>query len=508
MTLRLLPGLLGALLLVACKETPPAVKPAPAVGANPAQTPTGPSQPGKAQPATAQPVSAMPPLTAPPPPPALNRDVVDVWLLAWLRAQSSGDDSRYASMYAKEFKGILREGGRTLHLDREAWLVEQKRRRGPKATIEAHRLHISTGAATAVLTFDQTFAGAVRETSARQLVLVHRPGGLQVVVEAELPVAVPAPTNVLTIEQFAFVVRQGSEAYVVLHRRVPELWATGPAVLLSAESAAAARWQADDRLLPMEVGGWRGREVVLHARDGQTCAARIADLHVLARVGPHFGTVQQWQGHEGQPRPADAEIAKEIGELAGDTKMLVGRLEGARGCHDATWARGARAAASPAWIAAGEVPADVRDKALAALRALPGYLALQKAWAGETKAPRPRWWDEHDGAKAAVVAMRDGDGSVRFVAAKAVAGDGCASFRGEFWAIWQVGKAAEGQGAGALTLLTDPGDPGPPFLPTAAIDLDGDGRMELLDAEQLVRPLGTGYKRTESVIPLSFDCPC
>ena len=55
--------------------------------------------------------------------------------------------------------------------------------------------------------------------------------------------------------------------------------------------------------------------------------------------------------------------------------------------------------------------------------------------------------------------------------------------------------------------ISDEGYPGF-FMPSAAFDSNGDGYIELIDENRLVRHYMGGYKATRDIEWSNYDCPC
>jgi len=445
--------------------------------------------------------------------PPLDEARVRALVDTWVNAQNAGDFDTYSRLYAPKFQGVQRTGGRVKTLDRTAWLAARQRMFAKKMNVEARLLRVADAGGTALVRFEQSWAsGSFSDVGPKEMVLLQDAAGLLIAREelkASLPVGAAEPLTPVGPQAFAFVVRAGAEAVVVLNTAPAATWAGGPPTLLSADSPASAWRPVTQAALPAEMDAWRGRDLVLHGPQG-TCQARIGELALLARVIPHFGSVQSWEGDPAQSLPATpkTEIAQQIWDLAEGAHVLVGKLTfdpKQPACASATWARSPRAPDPGLLRPLAAVPAALHAKTVDALRQLKGHQELQKAWLAEAPSPRPRWWDQSGEAQIQVVALAGTNGEPRYVAAQAVAGDGCGAFRGELAAIWQVQGTPE---APVLVLLTDERSQSEPALPVGAADLDGDGKVEFIGPDRLWRAMGPLHREVEKLNVPYLDCPC
>src|SRR5207245_787407 len=103
-------------------------------------------------------------------------------------------------------------------------------------------------------------------------------------------------------------------------------------------------------------------------------------------------------------------------------------------------------------------------------------------------------WDEYDGAHPEVKRL----GPLVYVSAHA--GHGCADFEASLWGVWElVGER--------LVLRTNP-DRYDYAVPVAGVDLDGDGRIELLLEDGVLRIEGDRYGAPDRLQVPDHDSPC
>ena len=448
-------------------------------------------------------------------------------LQAWLDAQNTARFGAYARLYAPRFFGVKRAGPRVARFNRKGWLADRKKMFLPQVRVEAAEVTVRSVGGQVVVGFVQTWrSGKFEDRGPKQLVLVRGKGGKLAIAREEMLSSTllrgTVPLGPLAPEHFRFVVTEGGP-YVVLQAGVEEALAGPgePTVL----SLGVTRRPAGE--VPAEAKAWIGREVALHGSAGELCRAKIADLHVLSRVRPHFGVVQGWTGSEGEPPPPPVEVAREAWALASAGRLLVGRVEVASGAcvgtaekpvwSGAAWARASDAPAAPP-MKEVPVPPALEARAFEAFRRLPAYGAIQKGYLDtkveDTGGQRTRFWDEYGTATpqpGRVRAFADASGRPALLLLSAQAGYGCGDFWGSLWAAWSIDPAKP---EGPLTLLSDAEAPGelPPV--SGAVDVDGDGRPELVGPEGLVREVkeeakGPSILREVERLPFpDYDCPC
>ncbi|MCA9559972.1 MAG: nuclear transport factor 2 family protein [Myxococcales bacterium] len=418
---------------------------------------------------------------------------------AWLKAQNEGDFAAYSALYAQKFNGVKRAGARTSRFQRDGWLADRGKMFKGRFTVAAANVKVLPQPNGAVVSFEQTWASKrFKDVGPKQLVLVKEGDALRIAREEMLASTIvggehggPPPSERLSL---AMVL---DHPYVVLATEAGEDAVEGPVHDLGNHTTRRA----------VRAGGpgsaWIGRAVELYAGGRKACVGKVADVHVVSRVTPHFGAVQTWQ-EDGLTPQQQAEAAW---EMAGDGRLLVARVDAkADDCKGARWARAADAPAPTTLQAMATVPGWLATAAVAQTRALPGYAAIQKGWKAEARDAKGERWELHGGATPQVQAFA-ADGKPTVVLVTMRAGYGCGDFFGSFWAAYTV----EGK---TLTRISDPDNPTEfDFVSddafVAVVDADGDGRWEVVRKEGLHRQDAKGVLREVLRLPYPYyDCPC
>jgi len=512
---RLLPAFLLLALAPACRSDSP---PPPSGGA-----PTGPA-----------PTPAPAETAAHRMPEPVKTDDARAVLDRWVAAQNDGQFDAYAALYAPRFEGVRRSGPRVVHLDRARWMKEREAMFMKKMEVKVSDVSVVPSAAGAQLTFTQRWTSGTYSDEGPKRVVLTRAGGSLLIGREEMlrsTLQKPDAAPPLPLDRFALVVRAplgsagaaapaaipppaGSTAaqagaapralapLIVLDAAPQDGWAdTMPWLLTRGDVVMVAR-TVDARKLPPELAAYRGKRLQLHGKAGLACEADVTSFNFLGRVRPHFGTVALWDG-KGEPKTApisDGEIARDAWELSGSGgRMLVARVEPVKGsCDAALWARVAVAdKAAPELAEAAPADDATRDRALDALRKLPAYAELQKEFEQQGGKPEQRW-EEHGGAKPVVLAAKHPSG-VTLVTVSIRVGKGCDEFGATLSAVWE-------EKDGKLELVREP--EGQELAPFSAGDVDGDGKLELIVEEGVLRTSGTRYDRWDQLQVPNLDCDC
>jgi len=441
--------------------------------------------------------------------PDISEQEIKALIEAWMKSQNTGDFLAYQSLYAQRFTGIRRSGPRTVQLDRAGWMKDRKRMFQKAIEVEASDMNLQASPSTAVARFEQTWSSATyKDTGPKQLVLVKEDGALRISREemlASKQIRGQASEN----GSFFHVIPQG---VVVGSNPTPGL-KTGPLQLLSRKGIVIVQGAVDPSTLPVDVRQLIGKKFKLMNETQELCEATLQDFYLVKRIEPHFGSLQQWNGEEGAgPRLSDAQVAEEVWshfESITDL-LLVGQV---KGCKGATWARLAELPAptfsrderpSQAWVQA----------ALKQFKLLPAYQATQKSYESEVdpKENHPQYWENYDGAKPTVRIFRfPGENSI-WVSLNVSSGRGCGDFSGALWALWEVSGTDDPKKA-KFKLLNNP-DFGSYLEPSAAIDIDGDKRPEILFRQETGTETGIvrwkeGLLQDIEVFGVpSLNCPC
>lgn len=429
---------------------------------------------------------------------------------AWLRAQNGGDFAAYERLYAPRFTGVRRSGPRVRQFDRAGWMTDRRTMFGAAMQVAARDVVITSGAGSATVRFTQDFTqGSFHDSGPKEVVLVRAGGSLAIAREemlastlggaAQTPAA-PAPGALMHAVTYG-----GSRWLLLATAPADGSWSRGAPSLVDRNSpVVVTRTEVNEEAVPAALREVRGQAVRAYSGSRATCEARAGDLAVLGRVDVHFGVEQRWsgQGEDGvQGAPlSDEVVAREAWSEADGGMVLAARLDDARGCGDAVWARVASQSAA-AVFAPTAADAALAGRALARFRALPAWRRLQTDYraGGATGAN----WDAHGTGNAPAVTVWQAQGSARrFVTVRAsTAVGGCAEFAGRLTAVFEVG------GPTGLVLQSDGADPGA-FVPTAAVDVDGDGVPEFVTADGYVRRTGAVFRGATPYAVPSHDCDC
>ncbi|MBS2016500.1 MAG: nuclear transport factor 2 family protein [Deltaproteobacteria bacterium] len=428
------------------------------------------------------------------------RAVVD----AWLAAQNAGDFRAYEQLYAPRFEGVRRSGTQTVRLDRARWMRERERMFKRKTTVAARDIVVTTSGDGADVRFVQTWAQeSYRDEGPKHMVLAREKAQLRIVRE-EMVRSTTIPPSAVSPERFAFVVDAGGP-HLVLSDAPKAEWATGAPTLVAKREPWTTRRTATG--LPADLAAWQGRSVELFDDHGVACRGTLGTIAIVGRVVPHFGRVSQWMGtgdFEGGPKASDATIARDAWELSGNTaagdrdgRLLVAAVEADAGaCKGALWGRPV-ATEVPKVVAAAPADAPTKALALAELRKTKAYGETQARYETEKEPSDPKRWEELD-AHVDALTFAHPSGTT-LVTLSITAGRGCGTFGATLGAAWELT-------GGKLVPVRDPD--GEALVPVAATDVDGDGALDLLFREGLLRRQRGTYPTWNRLSIPFLDCGC
>jgi hypothetical protein len=242
--------------------------------------------------------------------------------------------------------------------------------------------------------------------------------------------------------------------------------------------------------------------------DGPVCEAKVRDFVVRASGQPHFGTVNEWRGLEGNPPSSDAAIARDLWSMVPeDKRYLVARLD--RKCPHGV---AAFDHAAPARALASKPNDAVTNVVLAAFRKLAEYKDIQREFdKGQPRSPGP--WDQNNAeSRLSEFVPSSGPAVVVVSVSAGPAGPaGCGEFWGALSARFEVDKG----GPSPRVTRTDVLETMDGVTVKLAFDANGDGSLDILtgpdsfDGEVFLwtaRP-----KKVEQLTLFAaayFDCPC
>lgn len=386
---------------------------------------------------------------------------------AWIGAQNAGNFDAYQSLYAPSFSGVRRSGSRTASFDRAGWMQDRQRMFRKKMTVSAKNVRVIADAASARVIFVQRWAsGGYSDVGAKELVLRRGPAGFRITREELLASAVGKSEDVdlAAFRRFAFVI----DGEVVVSLTPDDRWASGPPVFEKQGAdrlLVQTRRPVDVAKLPRIVARLAGMPIRLLNASGERCEAKLGAFLLRGRAISDM---------------ADDEA--DAWEMS--AHLLVAKVVGDRlACAGATWARAAELPI-PVVTPAEEPSKETRQVALVAFGALPQSASIQKQFeewyrrehAGTGKPPS---WFAHEGSGAQVRVLRSGPKGPKLVSVSAsIEEGGCGEggVNGALWALWEL----RGDAANPQLVLRNAPDEQMTLEPTATVDVDGDGRVELL----------------------------
>ncbi len=435
-----------------------------------------------------------------PPPPALTDGAVRALVESWVAAQNTNDFDRYATHYAERFAGTKRAGDKVTHFDRKGWLADRKLMFKPGLHVAATDVELHVVGATARVRFVQEFASrSFADRGTKELIVASSVNGPKIAREEMLQ------SQLLAREVAASVDNWHVHSQVLFLGQAVEAKAIKPVGSLHRDLADRyiVEHPVDTKQLKAEQRALIGQAVTTLASDGSACEARIESVVARVDVVPHFGMVQRWEGTEGNPASTDAEIAADLWAMTGPSvATLAAKLDG---CPQAVWA--SRKPPAGRVLGARRSLGVVSKLLQARLDELPETRRIQHDFEQENPLGTTTKWYAERGIT--VVDFEAVDG-VQTAIASTSAGDGCAEFSAALTVLFEVDVRAEPKILRHVVL-------GERVLsPVLALDVDGDGQLELLtgpdDFMQTVglwrRKAASSYDSRELWSLLFWDCPC
>lgn len=436
---------------IACKSKPAPTE-APAVNATAVSIPSGSASATRPTPADS----------------GLHAADVKAFVEKWQTAQNSRDFDGYAKLYAERFMGVKRVGTYSKRFDRAGWLADRKPMFDAGAQVKVTDLELVGMAGSTRVVFTQEFtSGTFKDVGKKELFLVAAAGGLTISKEEMLDSKVSEQADMA--ETVLAYHRDGA----VVERGYDKRKLTGTPKLLKTKDSDPIEiaYAVAPEALSAGSRAWLGREVTVYAADGKSCTGKVTRFEVRVQAVPHFGMRQAWNGELDEPKATPAQIAANIERMAqSEEHFVVGVLDQA--CSG-SWAT--PAPAGP-FVAAKPVEGELRVAAIAAYKALPGYLELQTRFQKENKDAKGSW--EQESKLLRVMELRAPNRPALLLVTARTDG-GCDDFSGSLSAFWQVDgdgpapklrllapsfsdyvtlRGAIDQGAAGLALLTGPDD--------------------------------------------------
>lgn len=393
---------------------------------------------------------------------------VKAFVERWQAAQNTRDFEGYSKLYADRFMGVKRVGTYSKRFDRAGWLADRKPMfdAGAQVKVTGVELVAVTGSTRAI--FTQEFkSGTFRDVGKKELFLVAAPSGIAITKEEMLDSKVSEQAagaeTVLAYHRDGAVVERGFDKRKL--RGAPQLLKGKDSDPIEISYAVASE------ALSAGSRAWLGREVTAYAADGRSCTGKVGRFEVRVQAVPHFGMRQAWNGERDEPKATPAQIADNIERMAqSEEHFVVGVLD--KACAG-TWAS---AAPAVPFSAAKPVEGALRVAGVAAFKALPAYVELQKRFVTETKDTTRGW--ETESKLLRVMELRAPNRPALLLVTARTDG-GCNDFSGSLSAFWSIDgdgpapkltlfapsfsdyvtlRGAIDQGVGGLALLAGPDD--------------------------------------------------
>ncbi|MBM4342685.1 MAG: nuclear transport factor 2 family protein [Deltaproteobacteria bacterium] len=442
-----------------------------------------------------------------PPAPSVTEAEVRGLLDLWLAAQNQGDFATYQGLYAARMTGVRRVGTVRRQFSRAGWMADRKRMFGKAMRVQVQDVQMAIAAGIGQVRFVQTFeTGTFRDKGPKAWMVAKQFDTPRIVREEMLGsvVAPGEPALPPPAEQLALAMRVGASIWLTIDA-VPSAVDASPTLAQQGGVWAAAA--------PLDWSGarmpWKDRDVVVYGQTGEVCRGQVVEVAAIARAVPHFGQVQDWTEGPVTRRPAADAIARAVWDLGKGDAVTAVRVQpyGTPGnrsdCPKALFGRFAQLAA-PRFLGRDDTKAgQLRETALATLRAERAFADIQRIYSSEVEPPRALTWDQYQHAVTQVVSF-EGRG-VRLVVTRAQAGEPCGGFWGSHLAIWTARPRPPDNYT--LLLASDPAAGGE-VLPEAAVDVDGDGRYELVAPDRVWRQVGPAWRPVRTWTVPDYDCPC
>jgi hypothetical protein len=285
--------------------------------------------------------------------------------------------------------------------------------------------------------------------------------------------------------QFLPVIEATSASFAVLqHNPNPALFAGDPFVARLSEETLILQREVTSNLLPREISAWSKNSLTLFNAEAAICEAAIESFVVVGRVsGDTFAEEIVEAKAAPQKLPELAKQAWAALEERPDQTYLAAKLSSNNNCGGALFARSSELP-RPAQAPAIKTSGSLQKEAIRNFRALGSYKAVQRAYrAGQkTFATHSSLWDGLDGASP-IVSVFHVPGASPLVWVSAASGYyGCDGAIYTLEATFSLSSSEH-----ALTPISG-GEPSEPLIsPIGAIDIDGDGALELLTEDGLYR---------------------
>ena len=320
--------------------------------------------------------------------PLVPRKDVQALLDSWLESQNKGDFASYIASYSDDFRGVRRSGKKTVRLDFAGWKKERGRMFKRKMVVALRDVNIAVSAGGAEIRLIQDWrSGKYHDVGPKKLVVRKTEKGLRIAREEMLRSTIVDTTDALPLAspQLALVYKD----MLVLAAEPDMAWGTGQPSLLTGEIPErdpecdddppdyeednnryfyceengpentvvdfVAHQEVKAEGLPPKLAEWAGRELALHGDSGRLCTAKVDGFALWSEVNSTAADI-------GTGDAPEHELAEAV--LENGTTLLVAELPGA--CKGAIFARVADLPEPALWTVspAPEAQAKAIDKAL------------------------------------------------------------------------------------------------------------------------------------------------
>jgi hypothetical protein len=401
--------------------------------------------------------------------PASDRKQLALDLLkTWQEAQNDQNFAAYQALYAPVFEGIKRAGPRVTHYDRKGWMQDRAHMFKTEMDVGVNDVIVRLGARSARLVFEQRWSNPrFTDVGRKELLLVWDGARFHIRREEQLS-SLTRGSRLHDPDQFAVVVGH----YIVLanadepadasrfKRDAPPSKPAGRGTDVAFFSAPAGAKQ-----LPEKLARYRGAKMQLLGSQGPTCQVTISELRIMRRISSNERDYQN-----------AVSDAMDVSET-----VLAGAFQPQAACAGSTWAR---SAALPVPTVSPARPPDqaTRSLVLAELSKLPAFRAIESDYRVWKKDGGRSFPDEPPGknldAKVVIATIPVAGGRTLVTAQLGISlGESCGeSFDRSLWLVWERSEPGP---SGAL-VLKSPALEGITLDARAAVDVDGDGKPEIL----------------------------